>query len=56
MCTVCGCGDAKIQDHIHSHDDHNDQAEKTVIVHHHYHHQGDVHHHYYGLPDRKSVV
>lgn len=35
MCTVCGCGDAKLEGHSHDHShDHG---------HHHHHHHGDIH-------------
>ncbi|SMX30674.1 hydrogenase nickel incorporation protein HypB [Actibacterium lipolyticum] len=33
MCTVCGCGDAKLEDHGHGAQGH----------HHHHHHHGDIH-------------
>ncbi|AWA06313.1 hydrogenase nickel incorporation protein HypB [Aeromonas hydrophila subsp. hydrophila] len=62
MCSVCGCGQARIaghehgheHDHHHAHDahhhhDHEQSASRTLIIHHHYHHQGDVHHHYHGV-------
>ncbi len=60
MCSVCGCGQARIaghedeHDHAHPHDhehhEHHEQsAPRTLIIHHHYHHQGDVHHHYHGV-------
>lgn len=63
MCSVCGCGQARIaghkddhdyaHDHEHAHEhhhhDHEQSAPRTLIVHHHYHHQGDVHHHYHGV-------
>lgn len=60
MCTVCGCGEARVADADHHHDDHHDhghdghthqhaQPAQVVIHHHHYYyHQGDVHHHYHG--------
>ena len=41
MCTVCGCGDGKVDGHAHHHGDHDH--------HHHHHHHGDHgHHHDYG--------
>ncbi len=60
MCSVCGCGQARIagheddHDHHHAHDayhhhDHEQSTPRTLIIHHHYHHQGDVHHHYHGV-------
>ncbi len=36
MCTVCGCGDAKIEDHHHHDHSHGHH-------HHHHHHHGDIH-------------
>lgn len=60
MCTVCGCGEARVADADHHHDDHHEhghdghthqhaQPAQVVIHHHHYYyHQGDVHHHYHG--------
>ena len=39
MCTVCGCGDSKVEGHAHDHaHDH----------HHHHHDHGHHHHHHYG--------
>ncbi len=59
MCSVCGCGQARIASHEddhdhehghkHDHHDHEQGAPRTLIIHHHYHHQGDVHHHYHGV-------
>lgn len=64
MCSVCGCGQARIagheddhdhehhHEHGHKHDHHHaheQSAPRTLIIHHHYHHQGDVHHHYHGV-------
>ncbi len=61
MCSVCGCGQARIAGHEHDHEhhhehghehdhhDHEQSAPRTLIIHHHYHHQGDVHHHYHGV-------
>ncbi len=59
MCSVCGCGQARIagheddhdheHGHKHDHHDHEQGAPRTLIIHHHYHHQGDVHHHYHGV-------
>ena len=63
MCSVCGCGQARIAGHEHDHEhhhehehghehdhhDHEQSAPRTLIIHHHYHHQGDVHHHYHGM-------
>ncbi len=69
MCSVCGCGQARIagheddhdhehhHEHGHKHDHHHaheQSAPRTLIIHHHYHHQGDVHHHYHGV--RAPVV
>ncbi|MDO2948328.1 hydrogenase nickel incorporation protein HypB [Aeromonas simiae] len=47
MCTVCGCGEARVADA-----EHHDHEPARVVIHHHhhYHHQGDVHHHYHGAP------
>ena len=39
MCTVCGCGDAKIEDHHH----HHDHGHSHDHGHHHHHHHGDIH-------------
>ncbi|OUD10235.1 hydrogenase accessory protein HypB [Marivivens niveibacter] len=39
MCTVCGCGDAKIEDHHHDHGHSHDHGHH----HHHHHHHGDIH-------------
>jgi hydrogenase nickel incorporation protein HypB len=40
MCTVCGCGDSKLERHSHSHDHDHD--------HDHHHHDHDHDHHHYG--------
>lgn len=66
MCTVCGCGEARVADADHHHDDHHEhghdghihqhaQPAQVVIHHHHYYyHQGDVHHHYHGAAASES--
>ena len=41
MCTVCGCGDAKIEDHHHHHD--HGHSHDHGHHHHHHHHHGDIH-------------
>jgi hydrogenase nickel incorporation protein HypB len=49
MCSVCGCGEAKIENITHSHSAEVDVPFGTVVHNHHYH--GDVHHHhYYAVP------
>ncbi len=41
MCTVCGCGDSKLE-HTHDHD-HDHSHDHGHGHHHHHHHDGDVH-------------
>ena len=49
MCTVCGCGDSKVEGHSHDHShdhphDHgHDHAHDHAHGHHHHHHGGDIH-------------
>jgi hydrogenase nickel incorporation protein HypB len=46
MCTVCGCGDAKVEhshDHPHDHGHHHDHDHDHDHTHDHGHHHGDVH-------------
>lgn len=46
MCTVCGCGDAKVEGHHHPHDhDHDHDHDHGHHHHHHHHHhgEGDLH-------------
>lgn len=47
MCTVCGCGDAKLEghshDHSHDHDHHHHHEQDHDHGHHHHHHHGDIH-------------
>ncbi len=46
MCTVCGCGDAKVQGAGHAHDHSHDGHDDHDGHHHHHHHH---HHHNHGL-------
>jgi hydrogenase nickel incorporation protein HypB len=49
MCTVCGCGDAKVDGHAHSHDhdhDHDDHHHGHSHDHSHDHPHGHTHHHH----------
>jgi len=56
MCSVCGCGEAKVEGQHHHEPNHHHEAkhqpshhqdQQAEVIHHHYHHQGDVHHHYH---------
>ncbi|MFC3119737.1 hydrogenase nickel incorporation protein HypB [Jhaorihella thermophila] len=46
MCTVCGCGDAKVEGHAHDHDHDHEHGHAHHHGHghgHHHHHHGDLH-------------
>jgi hydrogenase nickel incorporation protein HypB len=44
MCTVCGCGDSKVEHHHHDHgQEHDHDHGDGHHHHHHHHHDGDVH-------------
>lgn len=42
MCTVCGCGDSKLEDHGHNHD-HAHSHDRQHGHHHHHDHSNDIH-------------
>lgn len=49
MCTVCGCGDAKVEQghrHDHAHDHHHHHDHGHGHAHHHHDHEHDHHHHH----------